>query len=266
MFAEERKQRILAALQRAPSVHATELARAFATSLASIRRDLAELERSGLLTRTHGGAISNSLAGSEASLAQKEDRHQTEKAAIAAAAASLVQPGDVVFLDAGSTTRQIARELRHRRDITVVTNAINVAGELASSAVEVILTGGQLRRGVLSQVGPIAEQTIAALHVDRLFLAANGVDPDKGVTTPNLGEARTKRAMIDSAREVVLVADHSKFGVVAFAHICGLDRLHAIITDDGLPARVARQMAKRGIRVHLAPGRTAAARARRPRA
>jgi DeoR family fructose operon transcriptional repressor len=252
MFAEERKQHILAALQRAPAVHAADLGRTLRTSLASIRRDLADLERSGLLTRTHGGAISNSLAAAEPSLAQKEDHYQAEKAAIASLAASLVEKGDTVFLDAGSTTRQIARELRHVRGIIVVTNALNVASELASSDIEVILTGGQLRRGVLSQVGPIAEQAIAGLHVDKLFLAANGVDLARGVTTPNVAEARTKRAMVDSAKQVILVADHSKFGHVTFGRVCGLERIHAVITDDRLPARFAAAVEQRGLRLYVA--------------
>jgi DeoR family fructose operon transcriptional repressor len=258
VFAEERKQQILAALEQRPAIRAVELGRSLGTSVASIRRDLADLERSGLLKRTHGGAISNGLAAFEPSLAQKEDQYQPEKAAIAAAAAALVQPGDTIFLDAGSTTRQIARELRAQRNLTVVTNALSVASELAASDLEVILTGGQLRRGVLSQVGPIAEQAIAGLHVDKLFLAANGVHPVKGVTTPNLVEARTKRAMVDNAEEVILVADHSKFGRVTFGRVCGLDRIHAIITDDGLPARLSTAYAQRGLTLHRAPAARAA--------
>jgi DeoR family fructose operon transcriptional repressor len=265
VFAEERKHRILAALQRAPAIRAGDLGRALGTSLASIRRDLADLERSGLLKRTHGGAISNSLAAFEPSPAQKEDRHHAEKAAIAIRAASLVQQGDTIFLDAGSTTRQIARELRRHRNVTVVTNALSVASELASSDLEVILTGGHLRRGVLSQVGPIAEQTIAGLHVDKLFLAANGVHLAKGVTTPNIVEARTKRAMVDNAKEVILVADHSKFGRVTFGRVCGLDRLDAIVTDEGLPDRFAAAIAKRGLKLHVAPApRSTEAPLRRP--
>jgi DeoR family fructose operon transcriptional repressor len=193
VFAEERKQYILAALQRAPSIRAVDLGRCLSTSLASIRRDLADLERSGLLKRTHGGAVSKGLAAFEPSLVQREDRFQAEKAAIAVRAASLVQPGDTIFLDAGSTTREIARELRMLRNLTVVTNALSVASELGSTDLEIILTGGHLRRGVLSQIGPIADQAIAGLHVDELFLAATGVDLAKGVTTPNIGEARTKR-------------------------------------------------------------------------
>jgi DeoR family fructose operon transcriptional repressor len=255
VFAEERKQQILAALKRAPAIRAAELGLALGTSLASIRRDLADLERSGLLKRTHGGAISNDLVALEPSLAEKEDQYQAEKAAIGVTAASLVQPGDTIFLDAGSTTRQIARELRRHRNLTVVTNALSVATELAASDLEIILTGGQLRRGVLSQVGPIAEQAIAGLHVDKLFLAANGVDLAKGITTPNLIEARTKRTMVDSAREVILVADHSKFGRVTLGRVCGLERLDAIVTDEGLPHRFVAAFAARKLTLHVAGAR-----------
>ena len=221
-------------------------------SIASIRRDLADLERSGLLKRTHGGAVSNRLTAVEPSLAQKKDQYRAEKAAIADLAASFVEPGDTILLDAGSTTTQIARALRHHRNVVVVTNALNIASELAASDLEVIVTGGNLRRGVLSQVGPIAEQTIAGLHVDKLFLAANGVDLTKGVTTPNVLEAQTKRRMVDSARSVILVADHSKFGRATFAHVCGLDRLDAIVTDEGLAERFTAAIAERGLKLHLA--------------
>jgi DeoR family fructose operon transcriptional repressor len=118
-----------------------------------------------------------------------------------------------------------------------------------------VFTGGQFRRGILSLVGPLAEQAIAALHVDKLFLAANGVDLEKGVTTPNLLEAQTKRAMVGRATEVILVADHSKFGRVAFGHICGLERLHHVISDDRLPPETARAIEQLGVNVHLAERR-----------
>jgi DeoR family fructose operon transcriptional repressor len=251
LFAEERKQQILHVLQRAPAVRVADLGQSLGASVASIRRDLADLQRSGLLKRTHGGAISNTLAMAELSLAAKTDRYQPEKAAIAAMAARLIDTGDTVLLDSGSTTREIALKLRHRRRISVVTNALNIGWELASSDVELVLTGGHIRPGILSQVGPIAEQSIAGLHVDKLFLAANGVDLDKGITTPNLVEAQTKRAMIESAGEIILVADHSKFGRVTFGHICGLDRIHTIITDEGVPNEVAAAIEQRGIKVHI---------------
>jgi DeoR family fructose operon transcriptional repressor len=252
MFAEQRKQRILLALQRRQAVSVLDLGRALRASPASIRRDLADLERAGLLKRTHGGAVSAHVAAVEPSLAEKEDRYQEQKAAIAAVAASFVKEGDTILLDAGSTTRQIARELRERRRITIVTNALNIAWELASSDVEIVLTGGQLRRNVLSQVGPLAEQALGMLHVDKLFLAANGVDLEKGVTTPNLIEARTKQAMVASATEVILVVDHSKFGVVTFGRICPIERLHHLITDAAVPPSTVQALEQRGVRVHLA--------------
>jgi DeoR family fructose operon transcriptional repressor len=256
MFAEERKQQILAALQRSPAVRVVDLGRALRASAASIRRDLADLERSGLLKRTHGGAVSNRVAVAEPSLAEKKDRHQAEKALIATFAAGLVEHGDTIFLDAGSTTRAIALELQHRSGITVVTNALNIAWDLAAADIEVILTGGQMRPGVLSQVGPIAEHAIAGLHVDMLFLAANGVDLEKGVTTPNLVEAQTKRAMVDSARQVILVVDHSKFGHVAFGRVCALDRVDAVITDDGVPNDLVTALEQLGVHVHVARRRS----------
>src|SRR5688500_6039327 len=236
MFAEQRKQRILAVLHRTPAVRVSELGRALRVSTASIRRDLTDLERTGLLKRTHGGAVSARLGIIEPSLAKKEDQCQPEKAAIGRLALAFVQPGDTIFLDAGSTTRQIARGLRHYDGITVVTNALNIAWDLASSELELVVTGGQVRRGILSHVGPLADQAIAGIHVNKLFLAANGVDFEKGVTTPNLLEAQTKRAMIERATEVILVADHTKFGRVTFGHICNLDRIHHVITDDGVPS------------------------------
>jgi DeoR family fructose operon transcriptional repressor len=253
MFPEERKQRILAALHQKPTVRVNELGRALRVSTASIRRDLADLERVGLLKRAHGGAISARLATPEPSLAEKVDQYQTEKTAIARLAAALVQRGDTIFLDAGSTTRQIAHELRHHQGVTVVTNALNIAWELASSELELVVVGGQVRRGILSHVGPLAEQTIAAVHVDKLFLGANAVDIEKGITTPNLTEAQTKRVMVEHASEVILVADHSKFGRVTFSRICGLDRVHHVITDDRLPAHTADALTSLGIKLHRAP-------------
>jgi DeoR family fructose operon transcriptional repressor len=252
MFGEQRKQQILSALHRTPAVRVTELSRALRVSTASIRRDLSELERAGFLKRTHGGAITPRLATLEPSLAEKEDRYQREKTAIGALSATLIDDGATIFLDAGSTTRQIARELRHRRGLTVVTNALNIAWDLASTEVEIVLVGGHVRRGILSLVGPLAEQAIGSLHVDKLFLAANGVHLEKGISTPSVIEAQTKRTMLGRAAEVVLVADHTKFGRVTFSRICGLEVVHAVVSDDRLPAATANAIRDLGPKVHLA--------------
>ena len=252
MFAEERKQRILEALERDQAVKVSELSTLLQVSEASIRRDLQELEESELLKRTHGGAIANYTAAFELPLAEKEDRYKAEKTSIARAAVGLIQEGDTVILDSGSTTLQIARQLKQRRNITVVTNSLHIALELAASNLEVVLMGGSLRQKILSLVGPITESALAGLHVDKLFLATNGIDLEKGLTTPNLIEAQTKKAMLNSAKEVIVVADRSKFGCTAFSHICGLGRMNYLITDESPPAPFLSALEERGVKVLIA--------------
>jgi len=252
MFSEQRQHRILEILRTERFVRVSELSRVLNSSQASIRRDLQALEEARLLTRTHGGATNHLMAGFELSLAEKEDRFESEKAAIARVAASLVQDGETVMLDAGSTTLQIARQLKHTRNIKIVTNAVNIAQELSSSPAEVIVTGGMLRLNTLAMVGPIAVATLAGLHVDKLFLATNGLDLKRGLTSPNVTEAQTKRAMLDSAAEVILVTDHSKFGRIAFAQVCSLDRINCLITDAGAPIDFVHELEKLRMKVRLA--------------
>ncbi|MEK7406322.1 MAG: DeoR/GlpR family DNA-binding transcription regulator [Acidobacteriota bacterium] len=252
MLSGQRQQKILELLQAQQFVRVSELVRALGASQASIRRDLQALERAGLLKRTHGGAARRQTAGFELSLAEKEDRFKAEKAAIAEVALSLVSDGDTVMLDAGSTTLQIARRLKERRNIKVVTNAVNIAWELSSSELEVTLIGGTLRRNTLALVGPIAITTVAGLHVDKLFLATNGLDLKRGLTSPSLIEAQVKRAMLDSASEVIVVTDHSKFGRIAFSQVCSLDRVHRLITDVGAPRDFVQALERLRIDVLLA--------------
>jgi DeoR family fructose operon transcriptional repressor len=253
MFSEQRQHKILEILRADQFVRAADLQRMLHASQASIRRDLQTLEGAGLLKRTHGGASAIMTAGFEPSLEQKEDRFRTEKAAMAKVAVSLIRDGDTIMLDAGSTTLQIARALRHRHKIKVVTNAVNIASELSDSDLEVTVTGGTLRRNTLALVGPLTGSTLSELHVDKLFLATNGLDLQAGITSPNLVEAEAKKAMIESAREVIVVTDHSKFGRVAFTQVCPLHRIHVLITDEGAPAEFLRELEKQHITVHLAP-------------
>jgi DeoR family transcriptional regulator, fructose operon transcriptional repressor len=252
MFAEERKQRILEYLSMGHSVKVANLRSLLSASDASIRRDLKALQSAGLLKRTHGGAVAGNTAAFEPSAAEKEDQFRMEKMAIASAAVRLVQDGDTIMLDAGSTTLQLARLLKNRRNITVVTNAINVAQELATGQAEVTLIGGSFRRLTLSLVGPIAESALSGLYVDKLFLATNGLDLEKGLTTPNLLESQVKRAMVESAREIILLTDHSKFGRVTFSQICPLNRIHCVITNAAAPADFVAALQSRGLKVLIA--------------
>lgn len=252
LLGEERKLRILELVEQRRAIRVRDLSSRLRASVASIRRDLDDLERSGRLRRTHGGAVSNEAAAFEPSLAEKADQRSSAKTAIATAAMRLIEANSTILLDAGTTTLQIARQLKKRLDVKVVTNAPNMAAELAEAKVDVLVTGGSLRPRTMALVGPLAENALAGLHVDKLFLGANGVDLAKGVTTPNLVEAETKKAMLQCAKEVVLVADSSKLGEVTFAQVCSLERLHRFITDDGASPQTLKAIAKRGVDVIVA--------------
>lgn len=252
MFSQERQRRILDLIRSGDAVRVADLSETFSVSESTIRRDLAQLEESGLLERTHGGAVPADSRLQEPTLSEKSARNTAEKMAIARAAAALIQDGDAVILDAGSTTLQIARLLRGRQ-LTVVTNAVNIAAELGDvPGIDLIVTGGTSRGTTLALVGPIAEATLSAINADWLFLGTNGVHPERGLTTPTPIEAAVKARMIEAAREVVLVADHTKWGAVAFAHVAPLSSVNRLITDIRFDRTAAAELESRGMRVMLA--------------
>ena len=250
MLIEERRRAILDTLNRDGRVLVADLARQFEASQVTIRKDL-EL-RHGLVHRTHGGALpAQEGALEDSALREKEKLHRKEKLHIAAAAARLVKEGQVIILDSGTTTTTIARALRALRNLTIVTNAVNIAAELSASALEVILTGGTLRRNSFSLVGPIAEETLRRLNADVLFLGVDGFDVHYGLSTPNLLEAKVNRVMVEVAKRTVVVADSSKFGRRSLSRIVPPSALHQIITDRGIPKSDLRTLKKAGIEVTL---------------
>ncbi len=215
-----------------------ELARRFHTSLITIRKDLEFLHHQGQLERTHGGALPvRSGALMDNTLQEKESLHRHEKTRIAAAAVRMIGKDQVIILDSGTTTTAIARGCRHLKNLTVITNAVNIGAELADSAVEVILTGGALRKNSFSLVGPLAEESLRKLSADIFFLAVDGFDVHYGLTTPNLLEARVNRAMAESSRRTVVVCDSSKFGHRSLSLIIPTAAVHETITDKGISKR-----------------------------
>ncbi|MGB8493290.1 MAG: DeoR/GlpR family DNA-binding transcription regulator, partial [Candidatus Acidiferrum sp.] len=201
MLREERSRAILEMLQTDGRVLVRDLAKRLRTSQITIRKDLEFLHHEGNLERTHGGALpvrTGSLK--DRSLQEKERLHRREKTRIAAAAVRMIRQGQVIILDSGTTTTAIARACRHFRSLTVITNGTNIAAELAGTPVDVILTGGMLRKNSFSLVGPLAEESLRKLSADLLFLAVDGFDVRYGLTTPNLLEARVNRAMAEAAR------------------------------------------------------------------
>jgi len=247
---EERRRAILDLLKRDGRVLVGDLARHFATSQVTIRKDLEVLDGQGMVHRTHGGALpAHDGALEDPSLREKEKLHRKEKLHIASAAARLVSEGQVVILDSGTTTTAIAHALRNFRNLTIVTNAVNIAAELSGANVEVILTGGTLRKNSFSLVGPIAEDTLRRLNADVLFLGVDGFDVHYGLSTPNLLEAKVNRVMVEVSRRTVAVCDSSKFGRRSLSLIAPPNALQQVITDQGIPKPDLRALKKAGIEV-----------------
>jgi DeoR family transcriptional regulator, aga operon transcriptional repressor len=252
MLSEERRRAIVELLQQDGRVLVGDLAKHFRTSLITIRKDLEFLHHQGELERTHGGALPvKTGAVMDSSLQEKERLHRHEKLRIAAAAARMIGPGQVIILDSGTTTTAIARACRHMKNLTIITNGTNIAAELADSPVEVILTGGALRSNSYSLVGPLAEESLRKLSADLLFLAVDGFDVRYGLTTPNLLEARVNRAMAESARRTVVVCDSSKFGRRSLSLILPTSAVHETITDNNIPKHDLRVLRKADVQVTL---------------
>jgi DeoR family transcriptional regulator, aga operon transcriptional repressor len=249
---EERRRAIVELVNRDGRVLVAELSKRFETSQVTIRKDLELLHEQGHLHRSHGGALpAQDGALEDPSLREKEQLHRKEKLHIAAAAVRMVKEGQVVILDSGTTTTAIARSLRGFRNLTIVTNSVNIAAELSGTSLDVIMTGGTLRKNSFSLVGPIAEETLRHLNADLLFLGVDGFDVQYGLSTPNLLESKVNRVMVEVARHRIAVCDSSKFGRRSLSRIGPTSILHAVITDHGIPKSELIALKKSGIEVTL---------------
>jgi DeoR/GlpR family transcriptional regulator of sugar metabolism len=253
LAADVRRQQILRAVQDLHRVRVARLAQQFGVSTVTIRTDLRTLTAAGLLTRQHGGARLPGEALPEAPLAEKRILNRERKLRIAARAAELVQPSDKLILDAGSTTLMLARRLHASTPLTVFTNSLPIASEVGPvPGLRLIVSGGTLRQTSQSLQGPQAEASLQSLFFDRLFLGADGFDPDFGLSTHDLEDARLNAGMLDHARQVIVLADSSKFGQVCLHRICMLDRVHTVVSDAGMPRAIRSTLAARGIDVLIA--------------
>lgn len=246
----DRRDKIIQRLHQKGSIRVDELSNEFDVSTVTIRNDLDFFEEKGLIHRTYGGALLRKSVYNDPSLEEKEKLNVEEKKKIGAHAAELVNDGDAIILDSGSTTREIALRLKDKKNITVMTNAINIALELAGQAdIQVMLTGGVLREKSYSLVGPEAENTIKNYYFDKLFLGVDGVDFEHGLTTPHPQEAQLNRIMVKHSSEVIAVTDSSKFGRHSFSYICGLDPIGRIVTDKGISTDFESKLRNRDIKV-----------------
>jgi DeoR family transcriptional regulator of aga operon len=219
-------------------------------SEATLRRDLEYLQRAGQLRRTHGGAV---LDGAhEPPFTARLGAMAGAKRRIARAAAEMIEDGQAIGFTGGTTTHQIARQLPARPGLTVVTNALTIAMELASTEARVIVTGGELRGQTFELVGPLAEPLASQIHLDLMFVGVDGMSMAGGLTTHHPVEARTNRMLIDCAASVVVVADHTKLGRRTFAQIAPIDLVATLITDSDVEAEVVAEFERHGIRVIMA--------------
>lgn len=236
MLSEERQVILLRELQTKGYAQVNEMADRLQVTPITIRRDFAALEQQGKCSRTRGGAVLTGQGTTpELPYDIKAQQHIPEKQRIAQAAAAYIHEGDIIILDSGSTTFQLARQLLPRRQLTVVTNDLKIASLLAvNPSITLICTGGVSRANVYTLLGSQTEQFLKTIRVDKTFLGADAIHPDGIVSNVNLDEVAIKQAMLSAGSQRILLADSSKFGVQGFARVCEIKDLDLVITDDGL--------------------------------
>lgn len=256
MLPAERRERILNALQATRFLSVAQLARRTGSSESTIRRDLAELEREGLIVRTRGGAGIATGAGGFSGEMSKDARSQhraEQKAAIGRAAARLVEDVGTVILDAGTTTLEVARALNPSQKLRVVTDSLDIAWELRDREnVTVILSGGILRKGAYNLYGSMAEQAMAGLHAQLCVMGCSGLTLEEGLTKHDIEAEFVRKRMVEASQRLVVVADSSKLGVTGLVSICALEEIDVLVTDKEIPAEFQQMLEEHGIQVIIA--------------
>jgi len=251
-LASERHNRLRELLQKRSALRVGDLCRELNVSPATIRRDLEELVRRGELRRVHGGAVGSHSPLEEPVFDAKAQLGVAEKQRIAHAALAYIDGGTTIYLDGGSTVLELARLLKHRNDITVVTNSIRAAQELATAGPRLILISGELRRLSQTVVGPLSRLAFAHLHVDIAFIGTLGLTLEQGLTTTDPDEAFTKELAMAQAGRVIVLADASKVGKVGLSRAGALEDVDLLITDKAMERGFVRGLRKAGVEVMLA--------------
>src|SRR4051812_16070929 len=249
----ERRTQIVEKLEAEGQLDVTSLSKELGVSEVTIRNDLNWLEQKNMLIRARGGAMKAERVGADLSLSEKNKFHYQEKLKIGKAAAALIENGDTIILDSGTTTLEINNNLAGIESLTVITNALNIANRLAEHEhVNVIVPGGFLRKNSLSLVGTTAEESFKNYFCDKLFLAVDGFSTVHGLSTPNVEEAHLNRVMILIAKQVIVVTDSSKFHKRSFAFIAPITAVDIVVTDAGIPEEDKKRLETAGIQVIIA--------------
>lgn len=244
----DRRDKIIQKIQDKGSARVDELSDEFNVSTVTIRNDLDFFEEKGLIHRTYGGALLRNDVYRDPSIEEKKKININEKRRISEYAAGLVEDGEAIVLDSGSTTREIALRLKDKKNLTIMTNAINIALELVGSeGLELMLTGGVLRNKSYSLVGPEAERTMQNYYFDKFFLGVDGIDFEHGLTTPHPLEAQLNRLMVERSNTVIAVTDSTKFGRHSFSYISDLALIDMIITDEGISEEFEKRLKQQDI-------------------
>lgn len=235
MIANQRRQKILELIREDGSAKVVDLAKIFKVTEVTIRQDLEKLEKGGSLIREHGGAYLKDVGDQVRTVSLVHQDNMDKKEIIAQKCLEFIHPGDTIILDSGSSTTEIAKKLKGFRNLTVITNALNIALILgAEPGIEVVVTGGEFKPPTLSLTGQKAADFFKGLHVQKLFLATAGISLKAGLTYPSISDLVVKKAMIESAETTYLVADSTKMGQSAFASLGALSLIDYIITDGGI--------------------------------
>jgi DeoR family transcriptional regulator of aga operon len=249
----ERQRKILAALQQSERLSVADICKQFSVSEATARRDLEALTGQGRIRRVHGGAILPEQAPPELPILQRQDEEHEAKARIGRAAANLLSNDDTVFLGSGTTVLEVALQLRGRSGLTVFTNSLPVVNALAGAEeITLVSVGGLLRDSELSFIGNLAEQALGELRVDKVIIGIRAISLERGLTNDYMQETMTDRAILKVGGEVIVLADHTKCGVVSTAFVAPLSRIQRLVTDAATPRKFIAALRARGIAVTVA--------------
>jgi DeoR/GlpR family transcriptional regulator of sugar metabolism len=262
VFTRERQEHIARIIEEHGRARVSELAAQFRVSAVTIRKDLVALESERRVVRTHGGAIAFDRSRAELAFDIRERLQSDEKLLIGAAAAGLVQDGESIVMDASTTALSVARHIKARRglsQLTVITNVLRLAGELAGHpGIIVLMLGGRVRWEALSVVGQLGDGLFSRINVQKAFLGAAGFTLESGLADATEEEAQIKRSMVTAAREVIAIVDRTKWERAAFATFCPTDKISIVLTDAGAPDAMVRALTGRGVDVRLVPSDGAA--------
>ncbi len=248
----DRQLQILQLLERQQRISVADICAIFDISEATARRDLEALASQDKLQRVHGGAIVLTQAPPEQPILQRQSEQTDEKVRIGQTAAALVRDGDTIFLGSGTTVLEAARLLRGRRDLTILTNSLPVVNALAGDGgITIICLGGMLRESEFSFIGHITEQALAEVRADKVFVGTRAISLEHGLTNEYLPETMTDRAILKAGKEIIVLADHTKFGRASTVLLAPLESIHTIVTDDQTPQDFLEAVQARGIRVVL---------------